>query len=119
PLTPGAAEVREVSEAGLRGRDEEDVVLVVGLEQRRVPREGALPAARAQLPGPRGHLIQRRITRQCVRKLARCARVGAAQLDRRGRAAAFTVSGIEVHRRRRRERYTGGWIQAAEDVVAI
>ena len=66
----------------------------------RIPRHRRAVAADAGLHRARDDLIERRIASQRVGQLARLSRVGAAQLDRRRRAAAFAVSGVHVQSRR-------------------
>src|SRR5258706_7229746 len=61
PLAARLAEIPEVAESRLIGRDEEDVVFAVGPEPAEVPLQACRLAANAQLVGPRDHLLERRV----------------------------------------------------------
>jgi len=78
-----------------------------------------LVAARSGLGRPRDDLGERRIAGHRVRQLARLGRIGAPQLDRRRRAAAFAISEIGIHGGRRGERQPGGRIEAAKLMIPI
>ena len=120
PLAPRLAEVLEVAEAARVVGNEKDVIAVVGAEHTEVPGHGAgHRAAQAGFEGGGDDLLERRVTREGIRQLARARRIGAAQLDRRGRAAALVGTGIEGDRLVRRKGQPGGRIEAAEGVVAI
>ena len=115
----GLAAVREIAEAGLVGQHEQDVVVVVRAEHAGIPDEPPGVTAGASFPGPGEDLRERRIAGHGIRQLAGLLRVGATQLDRRRRAAAFAVGSIDVERARRAVGDAGGRIEAAEPVIPI
>src|SRR5262249_40186043 len=96
-LPARAAEILEVAESGLRGGNKQDVVRIDGMKEPGVPREHAVAPASSRVPGTRDDLVQRRVARERVREPAGRIRVGAPELDGRGRAAAFAVARVEIH----------------------
>ena len=97
-LAAGLAEVGEVAGAG-GGADEQDVVGVGAAEHAGAPARAVVGhAAHAEFNGARDHLRQIRVGGEGVGQGAWVGGVGAAKLDRGGRAVAFVVAAVERQR---------------------
>ena len=79
---------------------------------------GDVPPRTPASHGPGHDLLERRIAGHRVRQLAGQVGIRAAELDRRGRAAALAVAGVHVDGRRRAERDARGRIEPVERVIA-
>src|SRR4030095_9286600 len=112
------AEVPEVSEAGLVRHHEQDVIVSPSMKEAGMPTGAFVLTSKAKLQCPGDYLVERWVAGHRVWQLARLFRVGASELDRGCRAAAFTVAGIQIYLRRLWERHTHDREQTAEEGVA-
>src|SRR5258708_1265506 len=70
-------------------------------------------------PGSRDYLLERRIAGHRVGEFAGLSRIGAAEFDGGGRAAALAIAKVRVPRARRAVRDAGRRVEAAEQIAAV
>ena len=117
-LAAGFAEVLEVAEAGLLRCDEEQIVVVDGVEVASGPAVAAVRiAADAELVGAGDNLLERRIADERVGQRAGKVGIGATKLGGCWGAARFTVIKVGIQQRVGLVDNASGWIEALEDVV--
>ena len=96
PCRPVSPKVLEITEAGLGRRDEQDVILFCAQNH---PASSPSPFPPPRTPASKVLVttcLRRRIAGQGIRQLAGLSRIGASQLDRRGRTAALAVAEIQI-----------------------